>query len=117
MITVTFDFQLEKLLEDVRKVTLEGQGGFSPQCAMFVCNKWDQIPEKEASEVRNHVIKKLKNCWPGLVPGSQIIHISTTNASIAQNHGIITEAFSALMNCMKCMVLKSIEARLEMHWK
>jgi len=111
------DFQLEKLLEDVRKVTLEGQGGFTPQCAMFVCNKWDQIPEKEAREVKSHVIKKLKNCWPGLVPESQIIHMSTTNASIAQNHGIITEDFFALMNCLKCMVLKSINTKLEMYWK
>ena len=101
----------------MRKVTLDGQGGFTPQCAMFVCNKWDQIPEKEAREVQNHVIKKLKNCWPGLDPKSQIIHISTTNASIAQNHGIITDDFFALMNCMKRMVLKSIEAKLEMHWK
>jgi len=101
----------------VRKVTLDGQGGFTPECAMFVCNKWDQIPEKEAKEVQNHVIKKLKNCWPGLDPQSQIIHISTMNASIAQNHGIITEDFSSLMNCMKLMVLKSIEAKLEMHWK
>lgn len=111
------EFQLEKFLEDVRKVTLEGQGGSTPQCAMFVCNKWDQIPEKEAREVQNYVIKKLKNYWPGLVPESQIIRMSTKNASAAQNHGRITEDFSTLMNCMRSMVLKSIDTRLEMHWK
>ena len=111
------EFQLEKLLEDVRKVTLEGQGGFTPQCAMFVCNKWDQIPEKEAREVQNYVTKKLKNCWPGLVPESQIMHMSTKNASVAQNHGRITEDFSTLMNCIKCMVLKAIDTRLEMNRK
>ena len=115
---VTFDLQLEKLLDEVRKATLEGQKeSVSSQCALFVCNKWDQIPKEEVKEVQNHVIKKLKKCWPGLNPKSQIIYMSTRNASAAQNHGIITKDFISLMNGMKSMVLKSIEARLEMHWK
>ncbi|KAL9963744.1 hypothetical protein ACROYT_G027278 [Oculina patagonica] len=106
------------MLEDVRKMTLEGQEeSVSSQCALFVCNKWDQVPEKEIKEVKNHVIKKLKKCWPGINPESQIIHMSTKNASVAQNHGIITEEFFALMNGIRSMVLKSIGARLEMHWK
>ena len=114
----TFDLQLEKLLDEVRKVTLEGQKeSVSSQCALFVCNKWDQVPEKEVKEVQNHVIKKLKKCWPGLDPKSQIVYMSTKNAGVAQSHGIITQDFFSLMNGMRSMVLKSIEARLEMHWK
>jgi len=38
-------------------------------------------------------------------------------ASIAQNYGIVTEQFFSLMRGIKSMVLKSLEARLEMHWK
>ena len=99
-------------------MTLKGQKESVPShCALFVCNKWDQVPEQEVKEVQNHVIKKLKKCWPGLDPESQIIFMSTQNTSIAQNHGIITEDFFSLMSAMKSMVLKSIEARLEMHWK
>ena len=99
-------------------MTLEGQEeSVSSQCALFVCNKWDQVPEKEIKEVQNHVIRKLTKCWPGLVPESQIIYMSTKNASIVQNHGIITEEFCSLMSGMKTMVLKSIEVKLEMHWK
>ena len=110
--------QLEKLLEEVRKVTLEGQKELvSSQGALFVCNKWDQVPRLEVEEVQNHVIKKLKKCWPGLDPTSQIIYMSTNNASVAQNLGIIAEEFFSLMSGMKLMVLKSIEARLEMHWR
>ena len=106
------------MLGEVRKVTLEGQkDSVSSQCALFVCNKWDQVPGKEVTEVQNHVIMKLKKCWPGVDPKSQIIYMSTKNASVAQNHGIITKDFSSLMNGMRSMVLKSIEARLEMHWK
>jgi len=110
--------QLEKLLNDPRYATLEAQEeSVASQCVLFVCNKWDQIPEKEVKEVQSHVIKKLKNCWPGLDPTSQIIFMSTKNAGIAQNHGIITEDFFFLMNGIRSMVLKSIEARLEMHWR
>lgn len=99
-------------------MTLEGQeDSVSSKCALFVCNKWDQVPEKEIKEVQNHVIRKLTKCWPGLVPESQIIHMSTKNATLAQSHGIVTEEFFSLMNGLRSMVLKSIEAKLEMHWK
>ncbi|KAJ7392773.1 hypothetical protein OS493_010429 [Desmophyllum pertusum] len=80
-------------------------------------DRWDQVPEEEIEEVQNHVVKKLTKYWPGLVPESQIIHMSSKNASTAQNYGIITEEFFALMSGVRSMVLKSIEARLEIHWK
>ena len=109
--------QLEKLLEEVRNISLERQGELPSKCALFVCNKWDQVPGKEENEVKNHVIKKLLRCWPGVEPESQIIHMSTTKASKAQGHGYITNEFSNLMNGLRLMVLKSIGARLEIHWK
>ena len=115
---MSLDLQLEKLLAEVRRVTLEGQEeSVSSQCALFVCNKWDQVPEKEVNDVRNHVIRKLKKCWPGLDPKSQITYMSTENASVAQKHGIITKDFFDLLSGMRSIVLKSIKARIEMHWK
>ena len=97
---------------------IEGQEeSVSSQCALFVCNKWDQVPEKEVAEVRNHVIEELKKRWPGIDPNSQITYMSVKEASIAQNYGIVTEQFFSLMRGIKSMVLKSLEARLEMHWK
>ena len=109
--------QLEKLLEEVRNISLERQGELPSKCALFVCNKWDQVPGKEVNEVKNHVVRKLLRCWPGVEPESQIIHMSTTKASKAQGHGYITNEFSNLMNGLRLMVLKSIGARLEIHWK
>ena len=99
-------------------MNLKGQKeSFSSQCALFVCNKWDQIPEQEVKEVQNDMIKTLKRCWPGLDPESQIIFMSTSNANIVQNYGIITEEFFSLMSALKSMVLKNNEARLEIHWR
>ena len=113
-----FDLQLEKLLDEVRKMTIEEEERtILSQCALFVCNKWDKVPEKEVSIVQDHVIKKLKECWPGIDPKSQIIYMSTEKASLAQNYGIITEEFFSFMSGVRSMVLKSTKARLEMHWK
>ena len=89
----------------------------SSTSALFVCNKWDQVPPGEANEVKNHIVKKLTHCWPNLDPHSQIIYMSSTNASKAQPLGIITEEFAGLMSGIKSMVLKSIEARLQTKWR
>ncbi|XP_068686340.1 mitofusin-1-like [Montipora foliosa] len=109
--------RLEKLLENVQNLFREGTDQFPSKCALFVCNKWDQVPEKEAKEVKNHVVRNLKRCWPGLDPEKQVIYISTMNATKGQNLGIITEEFSYMMEGIKSMVLKSIECRLEIHWR
>ena len=116
-IKLLFILQLEKLLEEVRKVTLNEKGEFSSKSALFVCNKWDQIPQKEIEEVKKYVIRKLEKCWPGFVPESQIIYMSAKKAIDAQKLGIITNDFLSLMNGIRSTVMKSIEARLESYWR
>ena len=75
------------------------------------------MPPGEADEVKDHITKKLTHCWSSLDPHSQIIYMSATNATQAQGLGIITEEFAGLMNGIKSMVLKSIEARLQTKWR
>ena len=116
-LNIVYELQLGNLVKEARNVSLEGQGEFPSECALFVCNKWDQVPEKETEYVKSHVVNKLKSCWPGLDPESQIIYMSTRKASKALNHGFITEDFFSLMNDLRSMVLKSIETRLENHLK
>ena len=116
-IKLLFILQLENLLEEVRKVTLNEKGEFSSKSALFVCNKWDQIPQKEIEEVKKYVIRKLEKCWPGFVPESQIIYMSAKKAIDAQKLGIITNDFLSLMNGIRSTVMKSIEARLESYWR
>ena len=109
--------QLEKLLVEVTEEALKRQGELPTKCALFVCNKWDQVPETEVEAVKNHVITKLTRCWKNVDPESQIVYMSSQKASKAQNIGIITEEFSTLMNGLKLMVLKSIGESLEIQWK
>ncbi|XP_068736285.1 uncharacterized protein [Montipora capricornis] len=107
----------QKLLENVRNVYLEGKGQLPSKCALFVCNKWDQVTVKEAEKTKTHIVKNLKRCWPGLDPASQIICMSTLNATKGQNVGIVTNDFSSLMEGIKSMVLKGTQCRLEIHWR
>ncbi|XP_044180685.1 uncharacterized protein LOC114957392 [Acropora millepora] len=109
--------RLEKLLENVRKTFLEGKRQFPAKCALFVCNKWDLVPKKEDTEVKNHIIKKLQQSWPKLDAITQITYMSTMNATTGQKLGIVTDEFSSLMEGIKSMVLKGIESRIEEHWR
>ena len=123
--------QLVKLLQSARDVSIEvpgegkEDGGSSldiqerllSKCALFVCNKWDSVPEKDVPIVKNEVIEKLKRVWPGVDPDSQIIYMSTTKASDAQSLGVVSKEFSSLMEGLRSLVLQSIEAKLELHWE
>lgn len=87
------------------------------KCAIFVCNKWDQVPEEQHHVVKSYIVKKLQRCWSSLDPETQIIYMSTKNATTAQNLGIIHDEFFSLMETVKTMVLRSIECQLEIHWR
>ena len=75
------------------------------------------MPSEETDEVKNHIVTKLTECWPFLDPESQIIYMSAKEAIKAQNLGVVTDEFAELMNGIKSMVLKSIEARLQIQWR
>ena len=128
---VHFGSQLEKLLQRARYVSigvpeeerdedtkwLHMQEHLLSKCALFVCNKWDQLNKKGVQSVKKEILKKLKRAWPGVDPESQIIYMSTTNARTSQELGKISKSFSSLMDKMRSMVLKSIEAKHELHWR
>ena len=75
------------------------------------------MPSEETDNVKNHIVTKLTECWPFLDPESQIIYMSAKEAIVAQNLGVVTKEFAELMNGIKSMVLKSIEARLQIQWR
>ena len=128
---IIFALQLVKLLQKARNMSVgvpnEGrdEGGLMldmeedllSKCALFVFNKWDLVPKKEIQSVKDDVIKKLRIIWPGIDPEFQVIHMSTTHATIAQNLDVINKEFSLLMDKMKSVILTSIDAKLELHWK
>ena len=75
------------------------------------------MPSEETDEVKNFIVSKLTQCWPNLDPESQIVYMSAKEACRAQELGVVTKEFGELMNGIKSMVLKSIEARLQIQWR
>ena len=87
------------------------------KCALFVFNKWDSVPEKEIQSVKDGGIKKLRKIWPGIDPESQVTYMSIPNATLAQNLDVISNEFSLLMDGMRSVIMTTVEAKLELHWK
>ena len=85
---------------------------FSPDCALFVCNKWGNIPALEASEVIKHITDKLRQCLSDLDPDLQVMRLSTAKALMVQKYNIMNAEFSLLTENIGCLVKKSIENRL-----
>ncbi|CAH1261587.1 NEK11 [Branchiostoma lanceolatum] len=50
---------------------------FDPKKAIFVCNKWDQVPPMERQEVKDETIRKLGEMWEGLDESQVFIHSKT----------------------------------------
>lgn len=64
-----------------------------------------------------HIAAKLRQCWPNIDPGCQIIRLSTTKALNVQKYGIMNEEFALLTENIGLLIKKSIETRLEQHWR
>ena len=81
--------------------------------AVFVCNKWDLLKDKEKGEIADYIKSKLKLNWPGLDCQSQVVELSTTNAIEAQNFGMISPQFRMFIDLVKSMMVRAIHSRLE----
>ena len=64
-----------------------------------------------------HIINKLNQCLPDLDTNTHIIRLSTTKALAAQKFGVMNSEFASLTDKIGCLVSKSIETRLERHWR
>ena len=95
--------------------SVEEQKRLQSKCALFVCNKWDDVTG--ADGVKKVVKEKLQRAWPGFDPESQLVYLSTKEALLAQKYGLNTDEFSSLMNGMRSVVLNAIGPKLEIQWR
>ncbi|KAL8613030.1 hypothetical protein ACOMHN_008799 [Nucella lapillus] len=54
---------------------------FSSSSAMFVCNRWDQVPADQRERVRDNALTKLKDVWPKF-QSRQAFFMSSTRAQM-----------------------------------
>ncbi|XP_033737338.1 uncharacterized protein LOC117325318 [Pecten maximus] len=104
--------RVQELLCNVVRRAFNDQQDYRPECALFVCNKWDRVPLAERKEVYEDTVKKLtsKTGWPDCKK-TQIFCISTTEASYVQKdvpHCVFGQ-FSCLLEEILRLVPKSRE--------
>ena len=57
------------------------------ECSLFICNKWDLVPEKEREAVKEHVVQQLGKCWQDTNVRNHILYMSIQNAIKVQEYG------------------------------
>ncbi|XP_023933260.1 uncharacterized protein LOC106180056 [Lingula anatina] len=90
---------------------------FDPESAIFVFNKWDQVPPDEEEEVRKKTLEKLMRCWQGLTE-KQVFYLSVTEAFRNLRAGAgFTEGYQKLLDGIQELVPKSLQTKLTKHHK
>ncbi|XP_019640989.1 PREDICTED: uncharacterized protein LOC109482625 [Branchiostoma belcheri] len=106
--------RLQKLLKTlIEKKSTKELRAFHPKSSIFIFNKWDQVPKKEEEEVKEKMVEKLRNCWEGLEPESQVFYLSTIQAARMLKAGAgPTEDFRRLLDGFHRLVPEGLKSRL-----
>ncbi|XP_021362265.1 uncharacterized protein LOC110456057 isoform X2 [Mizuhopecten yessoensis] len=107
--------RVQDLVGKVVRKAFRDQQDYRPECALFVCNKWDRVPIAERKEIYEDTVKKLtcKTGWPDCQE-SQIFCFSTLEASYVQKeppHNVYGQ-FSRLLEEIHRLIPKSREIYL-----
>lgn len=114
--------QEDRLLEFLRAILDHNKSGdgaevFDPTSAMFVCNRWDQVPAEQKDRVRQYAYTKLKDAWPKFEP-SQAHFISTTNSLLhwEVNPAYVTREFESVLKGLKDVFSKARHNAVNQHY-
>uniref|UniRef100_K1QJ91 Serine/threonine-protein kinase atg1 n=1 Tax=Magallana gigas TaxID=29159 RepID=K1QJ91_MAGGI len=114
------DDRLVKIFK--KQLELEQKGllqQFDPECAIFVCNKWDQVPDSEGEMVWKDISKKLQANWPtrrNIDITGQMFKMSVTKDLQRSKAGLgYSEKFKALISGIDRLVRASLERRVKKH--
>ena len=105
-------FQLQRILKHiVERQKTDAIGSFDPRAAIFVCNRWDLVPDNEHEAVMKDTFKKLSRCWPDLTQ-SQVFQLSTTKAWLNRQVGYISEDFSRLLDGIQRLIPVGLQRKI-----
>ena len=109
--------QLGMLLSCASKLKREAKMDLKlfASCALFVCNKWDEIKPAEVEEVKSEQVEKLTKKLGSLDPKSQIVYLSCKQAQKAQEYGVITSDFDDLISGISNLIVSSMQSNLEIY--
>jgi len=91
-------------------------GLFNPRTAMFVCNKWDQVPVDDRDQVKEYVMDKLQTTWPGF-KDDQVFFFSAKRTIEQLKEGFISSQYSSLLWGIENLIPVGLKAKLAAQYK
>ncbi|XP_078655565.1 uncharacterized protein LOC144902179 [Branchiostoma floridae x Branchiostoma belcheri] len=104
--------RLPKLLELCSRAGPQDLQLVDPKAAIFVCNKWDQIPMHEREEVKQDTLRKLRQHWP-LLDDSQLFCFS---AQKAQEAGFVTDDLDKLLDGIDALLPQGLRHKVKLQY-
>ncbi|CAG2254663.1 unnamed protein product [Mytilus edulis] len=112
--------RLVKLMKIILlKENTKGEKGtfrFDPSCAMFICNKWDSVNEKD--KVYKHIVDRLHKIWPKF-DEEKVKTISSYKAKneIEIDQDYITPDFQDVLNILRNIYSQALNKRVKVTYK
>jgi len=89
---------------------------FSPRAAIFVCNKWDQVPAHEMKTVQDEQLRVLRRYWHGCTE-DQVFRLCTSDAAKALQHGVVMKDFRHLLDGIERLIPVSLQNKLQVYYR
>ena len=116
---LSFQFQLLRIVKEWKKL-YEGakRRGITPESALFVCNKWDEVERQtdqtEREKLQTDIVSKLKEKIPYLDEKTQVIRMSVSAAAqVQQNFNVMNDDLNNLIKGIQRLVPLCIERKTE----
>ena len=90
----------------------------TPESALFVCNKWDEVESQtdqtEREKLQTDIVSKLKEKIPYLDEKTQVIRMSVSAAAqVQQNFNVMNDDLNNLIKGIQRLVPLCIERKTE----
>ena len=123
-ITIYFNiahlFQLLLLIKMIIEQQKKKNNGlkFDPKSALFVCNRFDMIPENARNDVKERILEKLGKCWPDFDESSAVF-MSTLKAKrdVDAHPDYINDDFKGLLEGVKKLFDVAMDRRIRSSYK
>lgn len=108
---------LLKMIIDQQKKNKNGLK-FDPKAALFICNRFDAIPEKDRPAVEERIYEQLGKCWPEF-DESNVVCMSTLNAmrDVEAHPDYINDDFKAQLEGLKKLYGTALDRRIRSSYK
>ncbi|XP_013387596.1 uncharacterized protein LOC106156737 isoform X2 [Lingula anatina] len=104
---------LAKLMRKVSGMGVHNRARlFNPKSAIFICNKWDVVPEAEEDTVSKDTFERLQDSWPGL-QASRVFHVSMKQVKEAHGRGEQHEIFMDVVKSIADLLPNAVLFQIE----